>query len=114
MRKSIPGLLLGLCAVLLMLGAMVSSPKEKAPEASAKLPAAPCAVCPAQPARAAEEGAPVQNEGPRFRRAADTALPGLEQVLPACPSADANGVPLLTAVYRHSNYRAFRFSDEAG
>ena len=103
MKKLLLGLGFGVSLMLLS-----GPPKETAEEKP--LPAMVCGLLPA--------GA---EEAPRDERAAERQTPGESRPLPEgrapapeCPSADANGVPLLFASYRRANYRAFHYSDRAG
>ena len=109
LKKSLLGLGFGVLLMLLMLAAMVSAPAEE----EIPPPPKPAPVCGLQPLRPAE----ANGEMPPAKRASvrsETALPQTRPAAPACPSADANGVPLLRQTYRRANFRAFHYSDEAG
>ncbi len=109
MKKSLFWLSFGVLVMLLMLAAMVSAPAEEEPPA----PPRPLPVCGMQPMSRAEpqDGAAVRKR-PSVR--AESVLATVRQAAPECPSADANGVPLLRQAYRRANFRAFHLPDEAG
>ena len=109
MKKSLFGLSFGVLLMLLMLAAMVSAPAEEETPAPPK----PMPVCGMQPMTRAElqEDAAVRKR-PSVRE--ESVPVTIRQAAPECPSADANGVPLLRQAYRRANFRAFHLPDEAG
>ena len=109
MKKSLFGLSFGVLLMLLMLAAMVSAPAEEETPA----PPRPMPVCGMQPMTRTE---PQEDAAVRKRPSVrEESVPvTIRQAAPECPSADANGVPLLRLTYRRANFRAFHYADEAG
>ena len=109
MKKSLFWLSFGVLVMLLMLAAMVSAPAEEEPPA----PPRPLPVCGMQPMNRTEPQDDAALKKRSFVRA-ESVPDAVRQAAPECPSADANGVPLLRLTYRRANFRAFHYPDEAG